>query len=182
MAEQASRRTTIATSFKSWLTSHKDQFRLGVKVAALIAALWLLFGVCFGLHRISGPAMSERLEDGDLVLYTRLAGDYKSGDVIIYEHDGGTYVSAILAVADDVIEVDSYGHLSLNGILVSDNIAFTPEQKSLVEPSAVLRVPSNSYYVLNENLDSLEDSRSFGAIPSKDIKGKIIGLLRTRSI
>ena len=169
-------------TFKAWFTSHKDWLRLGAKLISLAVIMWAIFGLCFGFTRISSPAMSNRLEDGDLVLYSKLVNEYHSDDVIIYEHDGKTYVSSILAKADDLIEIDQYGHLFLNGTQVSDDIAYTPEQRDLIGPSTAFRVPDNSYYVVNENLNSIEDSRSFGAIPYNSIKGKIIGVLRTRSI
>ena len=171
-----------SSSFKAWFVRHKDWLRVAAKGFVLIALFWVLFGVCFGIHRISGPAMSKRLEDGDLVLYSRMANEYQGGDVVIYDHDGKTYVSAILSKANDLIEIDSYGRLHLNGAQVSDDIVFTPEQKDLAGATSTFRVPANSYYVLNEDLNSMEDSRSFGAISSTSIKGKIIGVLRTRSI
>ena len=126
--------------------------------------------------------MSPRLEDGDLVLYSRLDHDYQAGDVVIYSHDGATYVSSILAKADDLVEIDKYGHLAINGTQSSEDIAYTPEQRDIIKPASAFRVPTDSYFVINTNLDATEDSRVFGAIPRNEIKGKIIGVLRTRSI
>ena len=170
------------TNFKSWLTNHKDWLRLGAKVIALVVVIWVIFGICFGFDRISGPAMSPRLEDGDLVLYSRLDHDYQAGDVVIYSHDGAIYVSSILAKADDLVEIDKYGHLVINGTQSSEDIAYTPEQRDTIKPASAFRVPTDSYFVINANLDATEDSRVFGAIPRNKIKGKIIGVLRTRSI
>ena len=48
--------------------------------------------------------------------------------------------------------------------------------------SSMLKVPNNTYFVLNENLEDLNDSRSFGVVRAVDIKGKIFTILRTRSI
>ena len=170
------------SNIKDWCTRHKGWIRVIAKIFVLLILFVVLFGVMFGFYRISGPAMSKRLEDGDLVMYSRMTSEYQGGDVVIYDYDGKTYVSAILAKADDLIEIDSYGRLHLNGAQVSDDIVFTPEQRNLVGAASAFRVPANSYYVLNEDLNSMEDSRSFGAIPSTSIKGKIIGVLRTRSI
>lgn len=172
----------IATNIKSWLTNHKDWLRLGAKIVSLVIIIWIVFGLCFGFDRISGPAMSPRLEDGDLVLYSRLANDYQNGDVVIYERDGKTYISSILAGADDLIEIDKYGHLAINGTQSSDDVAYTPEQRDTIKPASAFRVPTDSFFVINSNLDAIEDSRTFGAIPRDKIKGKIIGVLRTRSI
>ena len=59
--------------------------------------------------------MSTRLEDGDLILYTKLSNDYKEGDAVVYEIDGIQYVSSILAQPGDLIELDEKGHLHING-------------------------------------------------------------------
>lgn len=165
------------------LDKHRDLWRIGAKVLILIVILWLIFGVCFGLHRINGPAMSARLEDGDLVLYSKLSNDYKEGDAVVYEKDGIQYVSSILACPGDLIELDEKGYLHINGAQYSDVVIYTPEQlDSAVTISSAYRVPSNSYFLLNQNLEAMEDSRTFGAIPASSIKGKIIGVLRTRTI
>lgn len=165
-----------------WLIKHKDWWRIGVKILILIVTLWLVFGLCFGLHRINGPAMSTRLEDGDLVLYTKLSNEYKEGDAVVYEIDGAQYVSSILAQPGDLIELDEKGHLYINGTQYFDYVVYTPEQLDSIAMSSIYRVPSDSYFLLNQNLEAMEDSRTFGAIPASSIRGKIIGVLRTRSI
>ena len=165
-----------------WLIKYKDWWRLGAKILILVAVLWLVFGLCFGLHRVNGPAMSTRLEDGDLILYTKLSNDYKEGDAVVYEIDGIQYVSSILAQPGDLIELDEKGHLHINGTQYFDYIVYTPEQLDSATMSSVYRVPSDSYFLLNQNLETMEDSRTFGAIPASSIRGKIIGVLRTRNI
>ena len=165
---------------KLWVANHKGWLLLGAKIALLAVVVWVIFGVCFGMYRISGPAMSPRLQDGDLILYSRIAGQYGPGDVVLYEHAGATYVSAIIASGGDLIEIDNSGYLRLNGAQISQAVAVTPEQQGDI--TSTYRVPTGSFFMLNENLDSMEDSRTFGAIYEKDIKGKIVGLLRTRSI
>lgn len=165
-----------------WLIKYKDWWRIGAKILILVTTLWLVFGVCFGLHRVNGPAMSTRLEDGDLVLYTKLSNDYKEGDAVVYEIDGTQYTSSILAQPGDLIELDEKGHLYINGTQYSDYVVYTPEQSDFIAMSSAYRVPSDSYFLLNQNLEAIEDSRTFGAIPASFIRGKIIGVLRTRSI
>ena len=165
-----------------WLTKHKDWWRIGIKILILVATLWLIFGVCFGLHRVNGPAMSARLEDGDLILYSKLTNDYKEGDAVVYEQDGVQYVSSILACPGDLVELDEKGYLYVNGTRYSDHVAYKPEQLDFAAMSSAYRVPSDSYFLLNQNLEAMEDSRTFGAISLSSIKGKIIGVLRTSTI
>lgn len=126
--------------------------------------------------------MAGRTEDGDLVLYSRMTEEYSADDVVLYEYDGKIYTSSILAFPGDLIEIDEQGYLYLNHIRVSDSVAFNLDQGETPNFSSPYRVPSGSYFVLNNNLESMEDSRVFGSIYTNNIKGKVISILRTRAI
>ena len=156
--------------------------RLGVKVAVLVLVLWLIFGALFGLRRMEGVAMSNRVEDGDLMLYSRLDDEYNQDDVVIFSYEDQTYVSVVIAKGGDLVEIDERGCLYVNHIQTSDAVVYDMDQDDELEISLPFRVPNDSYFVLNENLEAPEDSRSFGAIKAKDIKGKVISILRTRAI
>jgi len=164
------------------IAKYRDWIRLGLKLVVLGVVLWLVFGLFVGLHRVNGVAMSVRVKDGDLVLYSRADNDFHADDVVIFEHDGSEMLSTILAVPNDLIEIDEIGCLYVNGVQVSENIVYNLEQGETPGISFPYRVPIDSYFLLNENLEAPEDSRSFGAIFKSDIKGKIVGVLRTRSI
>lgn len=164
------------------IVKYRDWIRLVLKLIVLVVILWLVFGAFVGLHRVNGVTMSQRVEDGDLVLFSRINNEYAADDVIIYEHDSKTMISSILALPNDLIEIDEIGCLYVNGIQVSEDIVYNLEQGEKPGISFPYRVPYGSYFLLNKNLEAPEDSRTFGAIFAKDIKGKIVGILRTRSI
>lgn len=126
--------------------------------------------------------MSSRIEDGDLILFSRMGDIYGTDEPVLYEHDRKTYLSYILALPGDIIEIDDSGCLYVNKVQVSDDVVYNLEQGETPGISLPYRVPSDSYFVLNENLEAMEDSRSYGAIPVKNIKGKVISILRTRAI
>lgn len=126
--------------------------------------------------------MTGRIEDGDLILFSRTDSEYHVGDAVIFIHDGSTYVSAILATAGDTVDIDEVGRLYVNQIRVSEEKIYNLEDGEKPSISLPYRVPSNSYFVLNKNLEAVEDSRNFGAIFKSDIKGKAMTILRTRSI
>ena len=167
---------------KSALKKHQNWIRFGIKIVILLLIIWLIFGVFIGLYRVNGIAMAGRIEDGDLVLFSRTDNQYHVGDAIIYTHDDKEYVSAILATAGDLVEIDEVGRLYVNKIRVSEDKYYNLEDGEQPSISLPLRVPTNSYFVLNKNLEAVEDSRSFGAIFRDKIKGKAMTILRTRSI
>lgn len=167
---------------KVFLRKNRNWVRLIVKSAVLILVLWLLFGVLIGLRRVEGVSMSNRVEDGDLVLFSRTDKTYYPDDVVLFERDNETHVSSILASPGDIVTLDEVGRLYVNGAQVSDRVVYNLNEGETPTISFPFRVPDGSYFLLNGNLEAMDDSRSFGAVYAKDIKGKIVTILRTRSI
>ena len=167
---------------KAFLRKNKNWIRLGIKILVLALVLWLLFGVLIGLRRVEGVSMSHRVEDGDLVLFSRTDKTYYPDDVVLFERDNETLISSILASPGDIVTLDEVGRLYVNGAQVSDRIVYNLAEGEKPGISFPVRVPNNTYFVLNENLEDLNDSRSFGVVRAVDIKGKIFTILRTRSI
>ena len=163
-------------------SDYRDWARLFAKILVLIVILWTIFGVCFGLCRMKGVAMGDRIEDGDLVLISRFSSDFSSDDAILFRHGDKEYISRIVGFPGDVIDIDDQGCMSINEVRVSDDVVFDAERGEELNFRLPYHVPQDSYFVLNENFDALEDSRSFGAIPMRDIKGKAISILRTREV
>ena len=167
---------------KVFLRKNRNWVRLIMKSVVLILVLWLLFGVLIGLRRVEGVSMSNRVEDGDLVLFSRTDKTYYADDVVLFERDNETHVSSILASPGDIVTIDDVGRLYVNGAQVSDRVVYNLNEGETPTISFPFRVPNGSYFLLNGNLEAMDDSRSFGAIYAKDIKGKIVTILRTRSI
>ena len=167
---------------KVFLRKNRNWVRLIVKSVVLILVLWLLFGVLIGLRRVEGVSMSNRVEDGDLVLFSRTDKTYYPDDVVLFERDNETHVSSILASPGDIVTLDDVGRLYVNGAQVSDRVVYNLNEGETPTISFPFRVPDGSYFLLNGNLEAMDDSRSFGAVYAKDIKGKIVTILRTRSI
>ena len=167
---------------KVFLRKNRNWVRLIMKSVVLILVLWLLFGVLIGLRRVEGVSMSNRVEDGDLVLFSRTDKTYYPDDVVLFERDNETHVSSILASPGDIVTIDDVGRLYVNGAQVSDRVVYNLNEGETPTISFPFRVPNGSYFLLNGNLEAMDDSRSFGAVYAKDIKGKIVTILRTRSI
>ena len=155
---------------------------LALKALAIIAILWISFGVFVGLRRVSDISMDGRINGGDFVLFNRIGKKYNVGDVVFYSRDGRELMSEIVGEEDDLITLNNEGYLLVNGVIVSSTPVY---DYSLGESNPFrngFRVPANSYFVLNSNYEDVNDSRSFGAIKSSNIKGSVIALLlRTRS-
>ena len=166
----------IPEKMRPWL-------RFAGKVVLLFLLLFVLLGMLFGVRRVSGIGMNPSLKDGELVLFSRAWNDYQAGDAVLFSHDGVEEVSRIFAVGGQVVDVNGEGYFTVDGAVQTDGIVVDLTD---TDPRAAMglpfRVPTGSYYLLNDNYDYDVDSRTLGAILSKDLKGKIISTLKVRNI
>lgn len=167
---------------KAFLKKNKNWIRLAAKIIVLALVLWLLFGVLIGFRRVEGVSMSNRVEDGDLVLFSRTDKTFYPDDVVLFERDNEMHVSSVLASSGDLLTIDEVGRLYVNGVRISDSVVYNLDDGEAPSITFPFRVPTGSYFLLNENLEAMDDSRSFGAIFEQKIKGKIVSIFRTRSI
>lgn len=166
----------IPEQLKPWL-------RLAGKIALLFLMLWIVFGWLFGLHRISGIGMDPGLRDGELALFARVGNEYAVGDVVLFERDGSMQASRIFATGGQLIDANDDGYLTIDGAIQSDGIVVDMTEDNAKERIGLpFRVPSGAYYLLNDNYEFEEDSRSFGALYEKDFRGKVISTLKVRNI
>lgn len=98
-------------------------------LCAILAVI--LFRTVFIIGYVPSRSMEPTLKKGSLIIGTRWYGTLKTGDIIIFEHEGQLLVKRITACPGDTI--------THNG--------------------AVITVPDDCYYVLGDNADCSIDSR-----------------------
>lgn len=164
------------------ISPKREWIRLGIKLAVLLLIFWIILGVLFGIRRIEGVGMSPRVSDGDLSLFFRTNNGLEAGDVVLFSKDDKNYVSRIVGVENDIISLDEEGHIYVNGEELSDSLAYDLDRGDEIKITYPQRVAKDTYFVVNDNLDSTGDSRELGPITKNSIYGKVISILRTRDI
>ena len=160
----------------------KGYLQLAQRVVLVGAMFWVLFGVVFMLARVQGNEMFPAVKDGDLVLAYRLQQTNAKNDVVVYQADGVTHVGRVLALAGDVVNITDDGTLLVNGTTQSGEILYPTYPASAAGLSYPYTVPEGSVFILADYRTNAADSRNFGAIPTKDIKGTVLALLRRRGL
>ena len=105
-------------------------------------------------------------------------------DVVLYEADGETRIGRVEATAGSKLGATEDGRLTIDG-------NFQPVQpESGMYYETYLRdgltvptdVENGQYLVLGDNRSNAQDSRDFGLIDKKAIKGKALVILRRRPL
>jgi len=132
--------------------------------------------------------MTPAVSAGDHVFsegFTFLSRKPQRGDVIVFKTDGipslpvsTLYVKRVAGEPGDRLEL-SEGSLFINGTRVTLSNAHgeisyrLPPQTGSLSPRTNVIVPQNQYFVLGDNSTNSLDSRFYGFVPGKNIKGRI---------
>ena len=114
------------------------------------------------------------MKDGELVVFYRLDQVYQKDDIVIVGRDGGTeYIKRIVAESGDTLELSEEGKLSVNGT-EEDRLAVSGQTLPNVDGVEFpYTVPDGCYFVLGDNRENSQDSRTFGAVSQEEIRGRV---------
>lgn len=140
----------------------------------LIAVLFVMFRFVIGLSVVGGDSMEPHLKNGDLVVYFRMEPVYLPGDVIsIRVPSGDYYVKRIAAIGGDEVDLRD-GRVYVNG----EELPGTWSRgETLEESGAVIypyKVREGNVFVLGDNRMVSLDSRRFGEVNLRQIRGKLL--------
>lgn len=159
----------------------KALLKLLIKIVTLMVLIGFVFSFVFGLYRVDDTSMVPNISPGDMILYYRLEKNYLVGESVIYTYNKETKFARIVASPGDEVDIDENG-LKVNGSyqyepkIYKETLAFTDGIKFPV------KLKDDEFFLLADNRDKAVDSRLFGPVNKKLIKGKIFTLLRRRGI
>ena len=150
-----------------WL--HDSLFFIVMVVCAII-----IFRFVIGFSVVGGDSMEPNLHDKEFVLYQRIVGEYKPGDVVTVRMPSSEYyVKRVIATGGDEVDLRG-GKVYVNGEELDEPWA---EGETLEEAGAVIypyEVREGRVFVLGDNRAVSLDSRTFGEVSKKQIRGKLL--------
>jgi signal peptidase I len=142
---------------------------------------------------MDGAAMEPTVEPGMSVTVNRGVSIHRGDVVLIRLPDDSTSIRRIVAVAGEVIEI--FGNHAPPYLAVSEpgsSVTYASEEIYISPDWTVATsccgadgkasrganrylVPAGYVYVLSDNRNETKDSRTFGALPSGSIRGRVLG-------
>ena len=126
--------------------------------------------------KVEGLAMAPTLNDGDTILISEKVGNIERGDIVIFwypDDPSKSFVKRIIGLGGELIRMDSRGQLFIDNSPVDE--PYISEDKNM-NPRVIPEtyVKPHYYFVMGDNRDASNDSRSWGLVPEKYIWGKYI--------
>ena len=153
-----------------------------VKAAIMAVTLWVIFGVVFGVVPMKDQSMMPKLAAGDLLLYYRLDRTPGDREVVVFEKEGKTYVGRVVARGGDTVEIREDALLQINGNAIVENEIYystEPYEEGIKYP---VTLTDEEGFILCDYREGAKDSRYFGPVTKKELKGTVITAIRRSGI
>ena len=155
-----------------------DKFKYGwlkdiKRFLLLLFSVFLIFHLVIGFSFVKGNSMEPTLNDGEIAVYIRIPSKYKRGDVVsVRVPSGKYYVKRVIAVEGETIDIKS-GKVYIDNVLLDEAYVAgeTYEQEGNIKYPYTLK--EGQLFVMGDNRESSMDSRSFGVVGKRQIKGQI---------
>ena len=152
-----------------------------IKLGVFALFMIIMFVFVFGIHINKGDRMYPFIMDGDVLITLKITS-YQAGDVVVYQspETGKKEVSRIAAKGPGEVDV-FYGSFIVNSETEETGLYETYQ----LEDSPVefpYEVSADGYFLLDDYRHYGKDSRLFGQLNKKDLKGKVVYVFRVRGI
>ena len=165
---------------------------LAVIAVLAVGAALLVQAFVVKPYRVPTPSMADTLRPGDRVLVNRFV--YRlhppgRGDVLVFKYplnERVVFVKRVVALPGETVSLRD-GKVLVDGSRLPEpyltsaagSVATLPggfvERTTMARPwslRAPYTVPAGSYFVMGDNRDDSDDSRSWGLVPARDIIGE----------
>jgi signal peptidase I len=146
-----------------------------VEIAAI--ALLILIAIRFVIqsYHVESASMQPGLTANQYVMVNKTAYLFRAierGDVVVLHAPRNTnqdFIERVIGLPGDTIQMDSTT-IKVNGTLLNETYIKTP-----INPIAnIWKVPPGQYFVLNDNREIDDDSRTWSFVPKDYIVGKAV--------
>jgi len=152
-------------------------------VLCMASGGWLFSG-----YTMTSAAMADAVEEGNLVLISRLAArsmDPGRGDVVLFQVPGeeNQLLRRIIGLPGETVEIKN-GEVFIGGTkldepwLVSNDKAGAPLETVTPTFFGPVIVPPEAYFMLGDNRPVSRDSRLFGSVKHVLVIGKALKIFR----
>lgn len=147
-----------------------------------IAFLLLFNGFIVSYSTVGGTSMEPTIKNNQIIWISRLDRNFNRGDIVVFrdvKNPDISRIDRIIATPGDRLMI-SDNKVYLNGEVLNEN--YTKGNTAVMEdgflkPAQKVVIPKGNVFVLSDHgRDSYStgDSRFFGFVPLKNIKGKVI--------
>ena len=147
-------------------------------VTAIIACI-LIFLFLFRVVNVEGSSMVPTLHASEKIVISRLAGDYKYGDIVVLTKtafDSESIVKRVIATEGQTIDIDfDNGTVTVDGKVLQEPYIAEKTRRQL-DFQGPVTVPEGCIFCMGDNRNQSTDSRRsvIGMIDTRCVLGRVV--------
>lgn len=148
--------------------------RLAGSTAQILGLLAVAYAFLFHVSVVRGSSMAPGIHDGDRILVDHLSyvvGDVRRGDVAVLRCPVDTsldYIKRVIGLPGDRVRLEC-GSVWVNGVRLREPYILETDPEARVDEV----VTADHYFVLGDNRAHSADSREFGQVPRRLLRGRV---------
>ena len=143
----------------------------------VVLAIILYFGISFAVQtvHVEGLSMFATLDDNDYLIADKVAYRLHApqrGDIVILRpptDNSKDFIKRVIALPGEQLIIHD-GVVLINGHRLDE--PYLPEAWTVFNNLSVTKIPPNQYFVMGDNRNRSQDSRTFGSISRDRIDGR----------
>lgn len=144
------------------MKNHKYRVKPWMLPIGLTLIFYLILHLVLLVGYVPTPSMEPTLRQNSIIIGTRLFGELKTGDIIVFQKDGVLLVKRIAGSPGERIDLTKISYMESVPIPIYEQ--------------EVITVPENAYFLLGDNSQNSWDSRYWDDlfVPAEAIVAKVI--------
>jgi signal peptidase I len=133
--------------------------------------------------KVEGTSMQPRLENDERIFVNKFKytfDEIERGEIVVFwypEDPTKSFIKRVIGLPGELIDMDALGRITINGHFIEEPyLAPERNQGARAKWNQVRNdfkyVKPHYYFVMGDNRDASNDSRSWGLVPEKYIYGK----------
>ena len=154
----------------------KELMSTAIYLLGVLCLTWLVIHFVGQRTEVEGASMEATLSEGDNLIVDKITyrfSDPKRFDIIVFEHSERTnYIKRVIGLPGERVRIEG------GKIYINDKPIYDPYSDGSLSDGGIasqtITLGSDEYFVLGDNRDSSEDSRSknVGPVKAGKIKGR----------
>jgi len=142
--------------------------------AQILGLCVVSYALLFHLSVVRGRSMAPGIHDGDRILVDHLSyvlGGVERGDVVVLRcpiDPDLDYIKRVIGLPGDVVRIED-GAVYVNGVPLEEPYVTAPDHRTKLLET----VAPEHYFVLGDNREHSSDSREFGQVPHRLLRGRV---------